>query len=241
MREHARALLFATDRIAKLAHSTKLYSQDRPGLRIEPDLTRWTEVYLMLSGRFEHPNYLIRRKILKLIGGAFHVFDPAGQVILYANMKGFKLKEDIRFYTGEDMRTELMLIKARRVMDISSEYDVTDSTNGQKIGVLKRKGLKSIFKDEWLILDTTDQPVGTIKEDNAVLATMRRFLPFANFIPQEFEGEVRGVPVCTFKQNFNPFVGKISVDFSKDLNRLLDRRLGLAAAVLLCAIEGKQE
>jgi uncharacterized protein YxjI len=195
----------------------------------------------MLSGRFEHPTYLIRRKILKLIGAAFHVFDPAGQVVLYANMKGFKLKEDIRLYTGEDMSTELLLIKARRMMDISSEYDVTDSTSGQKIGVLKRKGLKSIIKDEWLILDTADQPIGTIKEDNALLAVFRRFLPFGNLIPQEFEGEIRGTPVCAFKQNFNPFVGKITVDFSKDLNRQLDRRLGLAAAILLCAIEGKQE
>jgi hypothetical protein len=51
---------------------------------------------------------------------------------------------------------------------------------------------------------------------------------------------MRGVPVCSFKQNVNPFVMKISLDFSADVNRLLDRRLGLAAAILLCAIEGKQ-
>jgi hypothetical protein len=32
----------------------------------------------------------------------------------------------------------------------------------------------------------------------------------------------------------------MSVDFSGDLNRTLDRRLGIAAALLLCGIEGKQ-
>jgi hypothetical protein len=46
--------------------------------------------------------------------------------------------------------------------------------------------------------------------------------------------------VLTFQQNFNPFLAKIDLDFSSDVNGLLDRRLGIAAAILLCAIEGKQ-
>jgi len=62
-------------------------------------------------------------------------------------MKAFKLKEDIRLYANEDMQAELLLIQARRVLDISSEYDVTDSQTGEKVGVLKRKGLKSIVRE----------------------------------------------------------------------------------------------
>ncbi|HLG12972.1 MAG TPA: hypothetical protein VJH03_00390 [Blastocatellia bacterium] len=195
----------------------------------------------MLAGRFQHNNYLVRRKVFKLFGGAFHVYDPAGQVVLFANMKAFKLKEDIRLYTGEDMQSEVLLIKARRALDISSEYDVSDSQTGQKVGVLKRKGFKSIVRDEWLVMDTADQQIGSIREDSTTMALVRRFIPFANLIPQRYDGEVRGTPVCTFKQNANPFVMKISLDFSQDVSRLLDRRLGLAAAVLLCAIEGKQQ
>jgi hypothetical protein len=42
-------------------------------------------------------------------------------------------------------------------------------------------------------------------------------------------------------QNFNPFVTKINANFSEDTRGLLDRRLGLAAGILLCAIEGKQD
>jgi hypothetical protein len=33
----------------------------------------------------------------------------------------------------------------------------------------------------------------------------------------------------------------MTLDFSPDPQRRLDRRLGIAAGVLLCAIEGKQE
>ena len=71
-----------------------------------------------------------------------------------------------------------------------------------------------------------------------VLALIRRFL--TNLIPQQYYGELNGERVCLFKQNFNPFVMKIDLDYSMDRNRLLDRRLGIAGAVLLCAIEGKQ-
>jgi uncharacterized protein YxjI len=194
----------------------------------------------LLASRFQHNNYEVRRKVFKLFGGAFHVYDPTGQVVLFANMKAFKLKEDIRLYDGEDMQTELLLITARRVLDISSEYDVTDSQTGQKVGVLKRKGLKSIVRDEWILMDPMDQMIGSIREDSTAMALIRRFVPFANLIPQHYNGEIGGVPVCTFKQNVNPFVMKIAVDFSPDANRLLDRRLGLSAAILLCAIEGKQ-
>jgi len=50
---------------------------------------------------------------MKLVGAGFHFYDPNGQVILFANLKAFKLKEDIRIYSGEDKKEELLAIKAR--------------------------------------------------------------------------------------------------------------------------------
>jgi len=192
-----------------------------------------------MTDRFEHTAYLVRRKILKLFGAAFHIYDPQGNVVFYSKLKAFKLKEDIRIYTGEDMREEVLVIKARKILDISSAYDVVDPTTNEKVGVLKRKGFKSILKDEWIMMDANDQDIGLIKEDSTALALLRRFLT-GSLIPQKYYGEIDHNPVCTFKQNFNPFVVKINLDFSPDTNNLLDRRLGIAAAVLLCAIEGKQ-
>lgn len=188
--------------------------------------------------RFGHNTYLIRKKMLHLLGGAFEVFDPSGQVVLYSQMKAFKLKEDIRIFTGQDMQTEVISIQARQILDFSSAYDVVDSEKKEKVGVLKRKGLKSMFKDEWIIMDANDRELGLIKEDNLALALVRRTI---GIVPQTYHGEIHGTSVCKFKQNFNPFVMKITVDFSEDSRNLLDRRLGIAAGILLCAIEGKQE
>ena len=60
------------------------------------------------------------------------------------------------------------------------------------------------------------------------------------FMPQKYHATVGGQMVCTFQQNFNPFVQKLAIDFSYDQNKTFDRRLGLAAAILLLAIEGRQ-
>lgn len=188
--------------------------------------------------RYTHSNYLIRRKILSLFGASFHIYDPAGNIVFFSRQKAFKLKEDIRLYTAEDMQTEILTIKTKSIIDFSAAYDVVDSLTGEKVGALKRKGLKSILKDEWIIMDANDQEIGFIKEDSALMATLRRFL--SNLIPQSFYGELGGQKVCSFKQNFNPFLLKVNLDYSMDTGTIMDRRLGIAAAVLLCAIEGRQ-
>jgi uncharacterized protein YxjI len=193
----------------------------------------------LASGRFGQSRYLLRKKFFKLFGGAFHIYDDAGNVAFYSKMKAFKLKEDLRVFTSEEMNEEVLSIKARNILDISATYDVTDSASGRKIGALRRKGLKSILRDEWLILDANDQEVGNIQEDSLALALVRRLL--SNLVPQTFQGTMGGAPIFTFRQRFNPFIQKIELDFSLDRGGKLDRRLGIAAAVLLCAIEGRQQ
>ncbi|MBS1790324.1 MAG: hypothetical protein JST85_21545 [Acidobacteria bacterium] len=192
-----------------------------------------------MTNRFGHTTYLIRKRILSVVGGKFEIFDPDGNLVLFSKMAAFKLKEDIRLFTDESMTMELVSIKARSILDFSAAYDVVDSTTGHKIGALKRKGWKSMFRDEWIIMDAYDSEVGGIQEENAFLAFLRRFV--TNLIPQTYNVQIGGTSVAEFKQNFNPFVTKLTLDFSHDKHQRLDRRLGIAAGVLLCAIEGKQD
>ncbi|RKH49288.1 hypothetical protein D7X55_20835 [Corallococcus sp. AB049A] len=192
----------------------------------------------LASGRFGQTRYMIRRKFFKLFGGAFHIYDEAGNVAFYSKMKAFKLKEDLRIYSGEDMQEELLTIQARGILDFGATYDVTDAATGERVGALRRKALSSILRDTWLILDVDGNEVGKVEEDSMLLALVRRFL--TNLLPQTFTGTLGGEQVLSFRQHFNPFIQKIDLDFSMDTQRRLDRRLGIAAAVLLCAIEGRQ-
>jgi len=187
---------------------------------------------------FEFDRYLIRKKTLRLFGGEFRVLTLDGMQVLYADMKAFRLKEDIRLYTDDSKTTEVLTIQARQIIDFAAAYDVTEAATGRKLGALKRKGWKSLLRDEWILMDEEDREVGVIQEDSVALALLRRFL--TNWIPQGFHMEYEGAPAARFRQHFNPFVLKMEVDFTPDFARKLDRRMGLAAGILLCAIEGRQ-
>jgi len=187
---------------------------------------------------FQYKNYTIRKQMLKVFGGSFRIYEPGGSLVLFASMKAFKLKEDIRLYTREDKAEEVLTIKARSIIDFSATYDVMDPATGQPIGALQRKGVKSMIQDEWQIFDALGVPIGAVKEDSLILALIRRFA--TNLVPQQFHGTVQGDQVFTFHQNFNPFTLRYELDFSSDVMDKLDRRLGIAMAVLLCAIESRQ-
>ncbi|AIQ40467.1 hypothetical protein MKZ24_27500 [Paenibacillus sp. FSL R7-0297] len=182
--------------------------------------------------------YIIRKKVFSVMGAKLHIYNSSEELLLFSQMKAFKLKEDIALYTDESMERELLRIKARKVIDLSATYDVYDSETGKSLGALRRKGLKSIIKDEWVILDTGDTEIGFIKEDSMFMALLRRVI---TLIPQKYNVEIGGMVIPAFRQNFNPFVTKIIADFSEDRKGVLDRRIGVAAAILLCAIEGKQD
>lgn len=192
-----------------------------------------------MADPFALDTYLARRKALTAFTPKFHVYDPMGQLVAYVEQKAFKLKEDITVFADEQKQQPLLTIKARQILDMSAAYDVTDARTGAKVGALRRKGLKSILRDEWLVLDITDKEIGRIQEDSALMATLRRFL--TNLIPQSFKVEIQGQPAGIIKQHFNPFVLKHTVDLTPDTGKRFDRRLALAAVVLLLAIEGRQQ
>lgn len=187
---------------------------------------------------FQGNQYLLKRQVFALTG-KFRVFDTAGRLLLFSEQKMFKLREDIRVYADEAKTQEVLAIKARQIVDFSAAYDVIDSSTGQKVGAMRRKGLKSILRDEWEVLDVNDNVRGVLVEDSMGLALLRRFL--TNLVPQNYDmlfGETR---VGDFKQNFNPFTYELNIDFSMDTAGQVDRRLGIAAGILLAAVEGRQQ
>jgi len=188
---------------------------------------------------FELDRYIARRKVFTLLGATFTIHDPESmEVLAFSRQKAFKLKEDIRIYTDATKSEELLTIAARQVVDWSAAYDVTDPATGEKVGALRRKGWSSMLRDRWQVLDAEDRPLGEIVEDSTGMAILRRFL--SNLIPQRFHIDFDGTAVGVVKQFFNPFVLKYDVDFGIDRDRRLDRRVGMAAMVLLLAIEGRQ-
>ncbi len=181
--------------------------------------------------------FTIRRKVFSLLGAKFHLYSADGNLLGFCNQKAFKLREDIRIYTDESMSDELLKIAARQIIDFSAAYDVDDSRTGAKIGALQRKGFKSLFRDEWMVLDENDDEIGLIKEDSAWLAFIRRHL--LTFLPQTYHlTENDGEELAEFRTHFNPFVHRMTVTVYPDCP--LDPMLILAAGILLVAVEGRE-
>lgn len=195
----------------------------------------------MSDDRYTDGSYTIRRKFLNFVGQSFHVYNEHNELIFFCRQKGFKLKEDIRLYRDESKSEEVLVLNARQVIDWGATYDVFDPVAGEVVGSLRRKAMKSMIRDEWLLLDPGGAEIGRVYEDSQVLALLRRLHPWiAAIIPQTYHGDVNGRPACSMKQNYNPFIHKLTVDYTLDPERTLDRRLGIAAAILMSAIEGRQ-
>jgi uncharacterized protein YxjI len=192
-----------------------------------------------MHSAFQFNRYLLKRQVLAL-SGKFRLYDPNGMLVLYSQQKMFKLREDIRVYSDENRSQELLYIQARQIIDFSAAYDVIDSQEGIKVGTLRRKGLRSILRDEWHILDANDQLQGVLQEDNLTRALLRRFLLGA-FLPQDYDIMMDSSRGGDLKQRFNLFRYELDLDFSMDTVHRLDRRLGIAAGILLGTIEGRQE
>lgn len=187
---------------------------------------------------FQHPRYLLKRQAIALTG-KFRFYDPHGTQVMFSEQKMFRLREDIRVYSDESKTQEVLSIKARTIIDFSASYDVVDTALNQKVGVLRRRGIRSLLRDEWEILDANDRIVGLLFEDNVGLALLRRLL-LGSLLPQNYDMTFGETRVGDLRQNFNPFRYELNLDFSMDVSRLLDRRLGIAAGILLAAVEGKE-
>jgi uncharacterized protein YxjI len=187
---------------------------------------------------FQSDRYILKRQILALTG-IFRIFNPQDQLVLYSQQKIFKLKEDVRVYADETKNRELLNIQARQILDFSSYYDVIDSQYSTKVGGLRRKGFRSMVQDEWEVFDPQEKSIGILKEDSLSRALIRRIL-LGTLMPQNYDLNFGTDRVADYKQRFQLFSYVLDIDFQMDPGKNLDRRLGLAAAILLATIEGHQ-
>lgn len=180
--------------------------------------------------------YIARKAMFAFMGGEFRLYSRDEQLLFFVKQKAFKLKEELVVF-GDEAKTRPMLrINARSILDVSATYDVTDANTGERVGSCKREGLKSMLRDEWTLLGPDEQPIAKLQEDSMLMALLRRFL-LKNWLPQTF-GIVGtdGSRLGELKQRFNPFRLTYDVNISR-----LDSRLGVAATVLILAIEGRQQ
>lgn len=106
----------------------------------------------------------------------FNITDKNGNYVAYVRQKMFKLKEDVIVFNDESKTQELFNIKANQWIDFNASYMMTDLVNGKKFGRLARKGVRSIWKSRYDIIDENDQPKYQINEDNGWVKVFDSFI-----------------------------------------------------------------
>lgn len=97
----------------------------------------------------------------------FNITDRHGNYVAYVRQKMFKLKEDVIVFNDESKSKELFRIKANQWIDFNASYSLNDLIDNKNFGRMARKGVRSIWKASYDILDAHDQQKFKIQEDNA--------------------------------------------------------------------------
>jgi uncharacterized protein YxjI len=178
-------------------------------------------------------HYRIKRRFWSFFERIFRVYTADGQLIMFVKHPVFKLREEFQVFADEARTRPLLLVKSRQVVAINFAYEVTDAQTGELLGAVQKKGLKSIIRDKFIILDQAGNEVGYAEEQGASL--LRRFLPLLTSKHAIFVG---GDQVAYIKQRFRFFTKEFDVDVQPSS---LDPRFVLAVALLALIAEARRE
>ena len=99
------------------------------------------------------------------IGDRIRVTDATEHQIAYVRKKSFRLKEDVKVYTDEEQKETIYRIKTDQVLDFGATYKIT-FPDGRPVGAIRRKGMKSLWRSTYDVLDTNGTKAGIIREEN---------------------------------------------------------------------------
>ena len=170
----------------------------------------------------------------------------AGEPVCFVEQKRMKLKEDLRAFTDDSKTDEVFRIKAQQVWDPRARYDVTDAS-GRQVGQLSKAVGRSLLRSTWRIHDAAGNEIGWARERSLFVALLRRLVGFipevgdvADWvpIPYHFDYFVRDQRIGGLERILG-VRDRYRLDVSGDPERTIDRRVALALAVGMDALQAR--
>lgn len=189
------------------------------------------------TDRFGHSRYLVRARRLRRYYGSFHIYSPEGELAFYIWQKSESLQPEIRVYADESMQRELLCLSKNVFKEFVPTYDVHDSSAEEHVGTITRSVLKSAARLRWEVIDGDGNVIAEVQEDSLVKGILRRVfrLPasMGPLLLMRYHMTVGGTRTAEYREHSNPLIYELGADFSGDRFELMDRRLGIAAAILI--------
>jgi uncharacterized protein YxjI len=198
----------------------------------------------------QHDRFVLRQRIKLVINQyefSLPTEDSDGEPFCFVEQKRFKFKEDIGFFADESKTEELLRIKARQRFDPKARYDVT-APDGTKVGEIQKVFGASLLRSTYTLYGADGTELCTVREVSMPKAIFRRavgFLPYvgnyADWLPIAYDFEfISGEEVLGHHRRRRwKWRDIYDMDFTPDTQRRLDRRLVLATAVGLDALQAR--
>jgi len=158
-----------------------------------------------------------------------------GPELLECKLEMLQLKEQgITVSAIQGGKEQIINIKGSdKLPSVATEFEVIDPLSKLKIGTVKRQAWKPFQRSIWYLTDAQGTEIGSLSETNAFLAILHE-LHFLSIIPKKYTVQLGSDRVAKFSRM--PLIDVLWLDFSDDRNASLDRRLGLAAGIVLCVV-----
>jgi uncharacterized protein YxjI len=165
-----------------------------------------------------------------------------GSPVAFVRQKRLALKEDVRFFADEGERDELFRIKARKVMELGGRYDVT-TPEGERVGILEKRFRESLLRSTWRVLGADERELAVVQERSVPVALLRRAIdvvPYGELIPipYHFTIDADGRHLGDLTRRYG-LRDTYDLDLTGDAERTIDRRLAVALAVALDAMQSR--
>ena len=177
--------------------------------------------------------YRIKRRFWSFFDRKFDVRTLDDQPMLFVKHPLFKFREEFNICTDETETIRVFRLKSRQILAINFCYDLTDANTGALVATIQKKGLKSLFRDKFHLLDVNGQEFGTMEEKGASI--LRRFFPW---LTSKHEILIGGVRAGFVTQQFRFFNKEFIVDVTPGV---ADQRFILACALLAVIAESRRE
>jgi uncharacterized protein YxjI len=200
----------------------------------------------------EHDRFILRQRFRPIVNEYEFSLpqssdDKPGAPFCFVRQRRFTFKEDIRFYTDDSGSVELMRIKARQRFDPRARYDVT-AADGSKIGEIQKVFGASLLRSTYQLYDANEVEIATAAEHSLPIALFRRavgFVPYLDSIadwlpiPYHFTFQRNGAVLGSHRRHIGKLRDVYTIDMSGDPDRTVDRRLILAIAVGMDALQAR--
>jgi len=178
--------------------------------------------------------FIIEQKIFTL-GKKYFIKDHERNKVGYCE-KGSMFKDGLTVYKDRGKSEELFRIKQKSLTKFTGLFKVL-SPEEKTIGYLKRRGFRSVVRDEWTLLDPKKDKVGSAKSDYVLKDLVR--MKYLKSIPYRYTIHQGERKIGVYKQRLTLLKNSYKLQMKEDPYEKIDRRSLLSLAICLDAVEEK--